>query len=67
MKARIRGMLRTVPSRLFTIRMADGRWFKIEHPAFVMASPKSHTDVIVEETADRMQHLPVAQITGVEA
>ena len=66
MKARSRELLRAAPFQPFIIRMADGRWFKIEDPAYVMASPKGHSDVIVEETADRMHYLPVAMIVNVE-
>ena len=67
MKERIRQLLHTIPFQPFVIHMADGRQFRVEHPDFVLASPKNQSWVIVEEPDnDLMQHLAAMLITGVE-
>ena len=66
MKARIRELIRAVPFHPFVMRMSDGRTFRVEDPAFIMASPKAHSDVMVEESAERMHSLPVSSIISVE-
>ena len=66
MKARVRELLHAVPFRPFVIHMVDGRNFQIEDPSFVMASPKENSNVIVEESTDRMHYLKVSLIAGVE-
>ena len=67
MKERIRQLLHTVPFQPFIIYMADGRQFRVEHPDFVLASPKNQSWGIVEEPDnDRMHHLAALLITGVE-
>jgi hypothetical protein len=37
------------PFRPFTIRMADGRSFKVEHPDFVAQSPTGRTVVVFQQ------------------
>ena len=67
MKERIREVLHAVPFLPFVIYMADGRKFRVEHPDFVLASPKNQSWVIVEEPDnDRVHHLAALLITGVE-
>ena len=67
MKERIRELLHTTPFQPFIIYMADGRKFRVDHPDFVLASPKNQSWVIVEEPDnDRVHHLAALLMTGVE-
>jgi hypothetical protein len=65
MKQRIRNLLRATPFRPFTIHMADGKTYVVDHPDFVLAS----TDVphvIIEEADGTTHFLSVLLITSVE-
>ena len=66
MKARIRELLHAKPFRPFAIRMVDGREYRIENPEFVMASPKERTNVLLEESRNKMHYLPPSLIQSVE-
>lgn len=66
MKARIREFLRATPFQPFTIRMADGREYRIAHPDFVLASSSDVPQVILEEPDDRTHNLSVLLMTSIE-
>jgi hypothetical protein len=66
MKARIRELLRAVPFQPFTIRMTDGRAYRIEHPDFVLASSTDVPQVAVEEPDGRTHFLSVLLIASIE-
>jgi hypothetical protein len=65
MKQRIRDLLHASPFRPFTIHMADGKTYTVDHPDFVLAA----TDVpnIHIETPDGTLHtLSALLVTNVE-
>jgi hypothetical protein len=43
-----RATIRLQPFRPFTIRMADGRSFSVEHPDFVALSPTGRTVIVFQ-------------------
>jgi hypothetical protein len=43
-----RATIRLQPFRPFTIRMADGRSFAVEHPDFVALSPTGRTVIVFQ-------------------
>jgi hypothetical protein len=43
-----RSTMRVQPFRQFTIRMADGRSFLIEHPDFIALSPSGRTVIVFD-------------------
>jgi hypothetical protein len=65
MKQRIRNLLRATPFRPFTIRMADGKEYRIDHPDFVLAAtdvPNIH----IEELDGTLHTLSALLVTSVE-
>ena len=44
----LKSTIRQQPFRPFTIRMVDGRSFRVTHPDFVMVSPTGRTAIIFE-------------------
>ena len=66
MKARIRQLLQASPFQPFTIRMADGREYRIEHPDFVLAASSEVPQITIEETDGSQHYLSVLLITSIE-
>jgi hypothetical protein len=66
MKARIRQLLHATPFRPFTIRMGDGREYRIEHPDFVLAAANDIPNVTIEEADGRQHYLSVLLMTSIE-
>jgi hypothetical protein len=65
-KARVRELLKAVPFRPFTIKMADGREYRIEHPDFVLAAATEIPQIIIEERDGRTHFLSALLISSVE-
>jgi hypothetical protein len=53
------------PFRPFTLHVADGRSFRVEHPDFLSRSPSGRT-VIVHGADDRFDVLDLLLVTGIE-
>ena len=66
MKARVRALLRAVPFRPFTIRMADGREYPVEHPDFVLASSTEVPQIILEEASGEVHFLSVRLVASIK-
>lgn len=56
---------RAMPFRPFIVRMADGRFFLIQHPDFLSIAPSGRT-VIVYELSDALHILDANLMTEVE-
>ncbi len=65
MKARLRALLHATPFQPFSIRMADGREYRVEHPNFVLASSTEIPQVIIEEPNGETHFLSVLLMTSV--
>jgi hypothetical protein len=48
----LRAAHRAVPFRPFTVRMADGRTFRVPHPEFLSMSPSGEKVVIFQENEE---------------
>jgi hypothetical protein len=66
MKEQIRELLHATPFVPFTIHTASGKWFRVEHPDFVLASSSPAPHVILEERSGRAHTLNVMLITALE-
>ena len=66
MKEQIRSLLHATPFVPFTIHTASGKWFRVEHPDFVLASSSEAPHVIVEEQSGRVHTINVMLITSLE-
>jgi hypothetical protein len=66
MKSRIRELLRAVPFNPFTIRMEDGREYRINHPDFVLAASTDVPQITIEEPDGTIHFLSALLITSVE-
>ena len=66
MKARIRALLHATPFRPFSIRMADGREYPVEHPDFVLASATDVPQIIIEESGGEVHFLSVLLIASIK-
>ncbi len=66
MKARIRALLRATPFQPFTISLADGREYPVEHPDFVLASSTDVPQVIIEEAGGETHFLSLLLIASIK-
>lgn len=66
MKPHVRELLDASPFQPFTIRMADGREYRINHPDFVLASSSEVSEILVEELSGKMHFLSPHLVTSVE-
>jgi len=66
MKRRIRELLRATPFQPFTIHMADGKAYKIEHPDFVLAASSDTPQIILEQSNGTIHFLSVLLMTNIE-
>jgi hypothetical protein len=65
MKQRIRNLLRATPFQPFTIHVADGKEYRVNHPDFVLAA----TDIphiVIEEPDGTIHTLSALLVTSVE-
>jgi hypothetical protein len=65
-KARIRELLKATPFRPFTIKTADGREFRVEHPDFVLAAASDTPQIVIEERDGRTHFLSALLISSIE-
>jgi hypothetical protein len=65
MKQRIRNLLHATPFRPFTIHMADGKTYLVDHPDFVLAAPDL-PNIHIEEPDGTLHTLSALLVTGVE-
>ena len=65
MKEQIRHLLHATPFVPFTIHTASGKWFRVEHPDFVLAGSDA-PHVIVEDHSGRVHTINVMLITSLE-
>jgi len=66
MKEQIRTLLHATPFVPFIIHTASGKWFRVEHPDFVLASSSDMPHVILEDHAGRVHTINVMLITSLE-
>ena len=67
LKDRVREFLHALPFQPFVICMADGLQIRVERADSVLASPKKHTWVMIEDSNnDKKHYLAPALITAVE-
>jgi hypothetical protein len=64
MKQRIRDLLHAAPFQPFTIHMADGKSYRIEHPDFVAAGSDT-PNIYIEEPDGTFHFLSALLITSV--
>jgi hypothetical protein len=61
----LRNVRQALPFRPFTIHLADGRSFTIEHPDFISQSPSGRT-IIVYGDEDQFSILDLLLVTELE-
>jgi hypothetical protein len=66
MKARIRKLLHATPFQPFVIRMADGREYRIELPAYVLAAATDVPQITIEQPDGGQHFLSALLVTSVE-
>lgn len=58
--------MQQVPFCPFTIHLADGRSYRIEHPDFVLASSADTPQVVIEQLNGSTHRLSVLLMTSIE-
>jgi hypothetical protein len=53
------------PFKPFTIHLADGRSFRVEHPEFLSRSPSGRT-IVVQQPEDKLSILDLLLVTELE-
>jgi hypothetical protein len=66
MKDRIRELMHGSPFRPFTIHLADGRMFRVEHPDYIFAAPSFGEEVLVDDGRGRVHWVAAQQITSID-
>jgi hypothetical protein len=66
MKEQIRQLLHATPYVPFVIHTASGKWFRVEHPDFVLAAPSDAPHVFLEDHSGRVHTINVMLITSLE-
>ena len=66
MKDRIRELMHQTPFRPFTLHLADGREFRIDHPDYIFASPQLGLEILVSTEEGRIHYISAMQITSID-
>ena len=60
----IRGYHRAEPFKPFTIRVADGREYRVPHPEFLMFLPSGRS-IVVASTDDHVEIIDTLMVTSI--